>query len=221
VGQLKIAIEQVTPFRQNCTIIWDDATKHGVVVDPGGDVDRLLETITTLGLHIDQILLTHGHIDHAGGAARLREELSEAEGVPIPVWGPSEEDKFLLDGLQVTGEGYGITDARPVTPDRWLHEGDHVVVAGHNFEVLHCPGHTPGHIVLVDRKLGFGIFGDVLFRGSVGRTDFPYGSSEDLLRSIREKLMVLDDSLVFICGHGARSTIGQERQTNPFLGADQ
>lgn len=220
MGELRIAIEQVTPFRQNCAIIWDDTTKHGVVVDPGGDVDRLGEMIASLGLHIDQIFLTHGHIDHAGGAAGLAEALSKAAGVPVPVWGPGEEDRFLLDGLRVTGEGYGLHDARPVTPDRWLHEGDHVAIAGHEFEVLHCPGHTPGHIVFVNRTLGFGIFGDVLFRGSIGRTDFPYGSSEDLLRSIREKLMVLDDKFVFICGHGNRSTIGHERQSNPFLGAE-
>ncbi len=218
MGQLKIAIEPVTSFRQNCAIIWDDATKHGVVIDPGGDVDRLLEAVDRLGLHIDQILLTHGHIDHAGGAARLREELTARAGAPVPVWGPDERDRFLLDGLKTTGEGYGIVDARPVVPDRWLHEGDHVVIAGHTFDVLHCPGHTPGHIVFIDRRMGFGIFGDVLFRGSVGRTDFPYGSSSDLLASIRDKLMVLDDRTVFLCGHGARSTIGEERRNNPFVG---
>jgi hydroxyacylglutathione hydrolase len=218
VGQLKIAIEQVTTFRQNCAIIWDDATKHGVVIDPGGDVDRLIETITTLGIHVDQILLTHGHIDHAGGAARLRDELTAREGAPVPIWGPDERDRFLLDGLKTTGEGYGIMDACPFVPDRWLTDGDHVVIAGHAFEVLHCPGHTPGHVVFLDRKMGFGVFGDVMFHGSVGRTDFPYGSTEDLLTSIREKLMVLDDRTVFICGHGARSTIGEERRSNPFVG---
>ena len=218
MAQLKIAIEPVTSFRQNCAFIWDDDTKHGVVVDPGGDVDRLLEIVASHGLHIDQILLTHGHIDHAGGAARLREELTAREGNPVPIWGPDERDRFLLDGLKTTGEGYGIVDARPVVPDRWLAEGDQVVIAGHSFEVLHCPGHTPGHIVFLDRKMGFGIFGDVLFRGSVGRTDFPYGSTQDLLTSIREKLMVLDDKTVFLCGHGARSTIGEERRNNPFVG---
>jgi glyoxylase-like metal-dependent hydrolase (beta-lactamase superfamily II) len=218
VGQLKIAIEPVTPFRQNCAFIWDDETKHGVVIDPGGDVDRLLETTARLGLHIDRILLTHGHIDHAGGAARLRDELTALEGVPVPIWGPDERDRFLLDGLKTTGEGYGILDARPCLPDRWLAEGDRVDIAGHSFEVLHCPGHTPGHIVFLDRELGFGIFGDVLFRGSVGRTDFPYCNTQDLLTSIREKLMVLDDRTVFICGHGARSTIGEERRSNPFVG---
>ena len=218
MGQLKIAIEPVTPFRQNCAFIWDDETKHGVVIDPGGDVDRLLETIGQLGLHIDQILLTHGHIDHAGGAARLREELTAREGAPVPIWGPDEHDRFLLDGLRTTGEGCGILDARPVVPDRWLSEGDHVTIAGHDFEVLHCPGHTPGHVVFLDRRMGFGVFGDVLFRGSVGRTDFPYGDPEGLLGVIREKLMVLDDRTVFICGHGARSTIGEERRSNPFVG---
>jgi hydroxyacylglutathione hydrolase len=220
VGQLKIAIEQVTPFHQNCAFIWDDETLHGVVIDPGGDVDRLLETAATTGITIDRILLTHGHIDHAGGAARLRDELSAKQGAPVEIWGPDERDRFLLDGLQVTGEGYGITDARAVVPDRWLAEGDRVAIAGHDFEVLHCPGHTPGHIVFIARDLGFGIFGDVLFRGSVGRTDFPYGDTAALLRSIRDKLMVLDDRTVFICGHGARSTIGTERHTNPFLTED-
>jgi hydroxyacylglutathione hydrolase len=218
VDHLKIAIEPVTPFRQNCAIIWNDATKHGVVIDPGGDVDRLLETIDSLSLRIDQILLTHGHIDHAGGAARLRDELTARMGEPVPIWGPDVRDKFLIDGLETTGKGYGIMDARAFIPDRWLVEGDHVVIAGHTFEVLHCPGHTPGHVVFVDRKMGFGILGDVLFRGSVGRTDFPYCSSEDLLSSIRTKLLTLDDNVVFICGHGARSTIGEERRSNPFVG---
>lgn len=217
VGQLKIAIEQVTPFRQNCAFIWDDETRRGVVIDPGGDVDRLLETVASTGIVVERILLTHGHIDHAGGAARLRAVLSAKQGASVEIWGPDERDRFLLEGLQVTGEGYGITDARAFLPDRWLTEGDHVAVAGHDFEVLHCPGHTPGHIVFLSREMGFGIFGDVLFRGSVGRTDFPYGDTEALLRSIHDKLMVLDDRTVFLCGHGARSTIGMERQSNPFL----
>jgi hydroxyacylglutathione hydrolase len=218
VGQLKIAIEPVTSFQQNCAFIWDDDAKRGVVIDPGGDVDRLLETVDTVGLHIEQILLTHGHIDHAGGAARLRDELTARQGELVPVCGPDERDRFLLERLKATGETYGIVGARPVVPDRWLAEGDHVTIAGHSFEVLHCPGHTPGHIVFLDRKMGFGIFGDVLFRGSVGRTDFPYGDSEGLLTVIRDKLMVLDDRTVFICGHGARSTIGEERRSNPFVG---
>ena len=218
MSQLKIAIEPVTSFQQNCAFIWEDETKRGVVIDPGGDVDRLLETVDTLGLHIEQILLTHGHIDHAGGAASLRDELTSRQGELVPVWGPDERDRFLLERLKTTGEAYGIVGARPVIPDRWLAEGDEVTIAGHSFEVLHCPGHTPGHIVFLDRKMGFGIFGDVLFRGSVGRTDFPYGDSEGLLTVIRDKLMVLDDRTVFICGHGARSTIGEERRSNPFVG---
>ncbi|WP_350356071.1 MBL fold metallo-hydrolase [Acidisoma cladoniae] len=218
MDHLKLAIEQVTPFRQNCAIIWSEFAKHGAIVDPGGDVDRLLEIIDGLGIKIDHILLTHGHIDHAGGAARLRDELSARAVEPVPIWGPDIRDRFLLQGLAETGKGYGIMDARAFEPDRWLVEGDHIVIAGHTFEVLHCPGHTPGHIVFVDRTMGFGIFGDVLFRGSVGRTDFPYCSSSDLLTSIRDKLMTLDDSFVFLCGHGARSTIGEERRNNPFVG---
>jgi hydroxyacylglutathione hydrolase len=214
---LKLAIEIVTPFAQNCAILWDDTTKHGVIIDPGGEVDRLLATIDKLGIQIDRILLTHGHIDHAGGAARLRDELAARAGTPPPIEGPHEADKFLLDNLEITGKGYGLTDARPVVPDRWLDEGDEVEIAGARFAVYHCPGHSPGSVVFIAAELGFAIVGDVLFRGSVGRTDFPYGNTEALLESIRTKLMTLDDSVVFICGHGARSTIGAERRSNPYV----
>ncbi len=216
--QLKIAIEPVTPFRQNCAIFWDDETLRGVVIDPGGDVPRLLETIETIGMTVEHILITHGHIDHAGGAAELRDSLAARHDAAVPIWGPDERDRFLLDALPESGAKFGIAGARAFVPDRWLAEGDIVRIGAHDFEVLHCPGHTPGHIVFLDRHSGFGIFGDTLFHGSIGRTDFPYGSSEDLLRSIRQKLMVLDDRTVFLCGHGARSTIGEERRSNPFVG---
>ncbi len=209
---MKIAIIPVTAFQQNCALLWDDTTMKGVVVDPGGDVPQILGEIQRLGVTIERIVLTHGHIDHAAGAAELKEALG---GVPIE--GPDERDRFLLDGLAEQGRTLGFTDARDVTPDRWLREGDTVNLAGVTFEVLHCPGHTPGHVVFVNRAGKFALVGDVLFRGSVGRTDFPYGSTEDLLASIHGKLLPLGDDFRFLCGHGPGSSIGEERRSNPFL----
>jgi hydroxyacylglutathione hydrolase len=218
-GSLKAAIVPVTPFQQNCAILWDDGSKVGAVVDPGGEVDRILETVGRLGVRVEKILLTHGHIDHAGGAAALKEALAKASGdAPVPIEGPDERDRFLLDGLERQGPGFGMADARNVAPDRWLKEGDRVTVGGHAFEVLHTPGHTPGHVAFWNPKARFAIVGDVLFRGSVGRTDFPYGDHEALVRSIREKLFPLGDDVPFLCGHGPGSTIGLERRTNPFAG---
>lgn len=208
---LKAAIIPVTPLQQNCTLLWDDTTMQAAVVDPGGDVPRILEAVEQLKLQVGHILLTHGHIDHAGGAAELRDALG------VPVWGPDERDAFLLDGLAEAGRAYGITGARPVTPDRWLADGDVVGVGAVAFAVLHCPGHTPGHVAFVAAEAGFAVVGDVLFRGSVGRTDFPYGDSTALLRSIRDKLMPLPDRTAFLCGHGPGSTIGLERNANPFV----
>ena len=207
----KAVIVPVTPLQQNCTVLWDDATKQAAVVDPGGDVPRILETVASHGLQVQHILLTHGHIDHAGGAAELRDALG------VPLWGPDERDAFLLDGLEQAGLSYGIQGARNVRPDRWLAEGDTVAVGAVSFQVLHCPGHTPGHIVFLQAEAGFALVGDVLFRGSVGRTDFPYGDGGTLLRSIRDKLMPLDDRTAFLCGHGPGSTIGLERNSNPFV----
>jgi hydroxyacylglutathione hydrolase len=218
-GSLKAAIVPVTPFQQNCAILWDDAGKVGAVVDPGGEVDRILETVGKLGVRVEKILLTHGHIDHAGGAAALKEALATGGGgALVPIEGPDERDRFLLDGLERQGQTFGIADARNVAPDRWLKEGDQVTVGGHAFEVLYTPGHTPGHVSFWNPKARFAIVGDVLFRGSVGRTDFPYGDHEELLRSIREKLFPLGDEVPFLCGHGPGSTIGLERRTNPFAG---
>lgn len=214
---LKAAIVPVTPFQQNCAILWDDSTKRATVIDPGGDVERILEAIGKLGVQVEKIVLTHGHIDHAGGAAALREALSTAEAT-LPIEGPDERDRFLLEGLAEQGRAYGITDSRNVLPDRWLVEGDKVTMAGREFEVFHCPGHTPGHVILFNAESRFAIVGDVLFRGSVGRTDFPYGDGSALLRSIREKLLPLGDDVAFMCGHGPGSTIGLERRTNPYVG---
>lgn len=213
---LKAAIVPVTPFQQNCSIVWDEATKLGAVIDPGGDVERILEAVDKLAVTPEKIVLTHGHIDHAGGAAALREALSERAG-SVPIEGPDERDRFLLQGLQEQGRAFGMMDARNVEPDRWLTEGEQVMIGGHGFDVLHCPGHTPGHIVLVNREARFAIVGDVLFRGSIGRTDFAYGNHAALLRSIREKLLPLGDDMAFLCGHGPSSTIGTERRSNPFV----
>jgi hydroxyacylglutathione hydrolase len=211
MSELQAAIIPVTPFQQNCTLLWDKDSKQAWVVDPGGDVPRILEAIDKLGLTVERILLTHGHIDHAGGAAALREALA------VPLDGPDERDAFLLDGLTKQGRAYGIDDARNVRPDRWLKEGEAVELGEHRFDVLHCPGHTPGHLVFVNRKSRFALVGDVLFRGSVGRTDFPYGDPAALLASIRDKLLPLGDDVSFICGHGPGSTIAVERRANPFV----
>lgn len=209
---LKAAIVPVTPFQQNCTLLWDETSKQGAVVDPGGDLDRIEAGIKQTGMTVEKILLTHGHIDHAAGAAELKAKLG---GVPIE--GPHEADKFLLDGLVAQGLAIGMVGARNVTPDRWLVEGDKVNVAGATFAVLHCPGHSPGSVVLVNAAQRFALVGDVLFRGSIGRTDFPYGDHDALINAIKTKLLPLGDDLVFICGHGPMSSIGDERQTNPFI----
>jgi glyoxylase-like metal-dependent hydrolase (beta-lactamase superfamily II) len=209
---LRGAIVPVTAFQQNCTLLWDDETKRGVVVDPGGDVPRIQDAIAKTGITVEKILLTHGHIDHAGGAAALRDALGG-----IPIEGPELRDKFLLDGLAEQGRGFGMTDARAVTPDRWLVEGDTVNVGPLVFQVLHCPGHTPGHVVFTNDAARFAHVGDVLFQGSIGRTDFPYGDHAALLRAIADKLLPLGDDVRFICGHGPGSTIGAERASNPFL----
>jgi len=211
---LKAAIVPVTPFQQNCTLLWNPETMGGAIVDPGGDLDRIEGAIAEIGMKPEKILLTHGHIDHAGGAAELRERLGG-----IPIEGPHEDERPLLDNLDKQGEAYGV-EARTVTPDRWLAEGDTVEVAGHTFEVLHCPGHSPGSVVLVNRAQRFAMMGDVLFQGSIGRTDLPMGNHEALMHSIRSKVMALPDEFAFICGHGPTSTIGQERRTNPFIVGD-
>lgn len=161
-------------------------------------------------MKVEKILLTHGHIDHAAGAADLKERLG------VPIEGPHEADRPLLDALEAQGQAYGLP-ARAVTPDRWLEEGDTVTVGGHSLDVLHCPGHSPGSVVLVNREQRFAIVGDVIFQGSIGRTDFPYGDHEALINAIRTKLLPLGDEFAFICGHGPTSTIGQERLTNPFI----
>lgn len=207
---MKLAVIPVTLFSQNCTLLWDEATMRATVVDPGGDVEEIAAEIRQLGLTVEKIVLTHGHIDHAGGAAELRDRYG------VPVEGTDRRDAFLLDKLEEQGAAYGMA-ARNLVPDRWLAEGETVEIAGVPFSILHCPGHTPGSLVYVNAPGHFALVGDVLFHGSVGRTDFAYGSSDDLMAAIRTKLLPLGDELSFICGHGPGSTIGAERRSNPFL----
>lgn len=207
---LKVALVPVTPFQQNCSLIWDEATKTGAVVDPGGDLEAIQSAIKEVGLTVEKIILTHGHIDHAGGAAELRDALG------VKIAGPHVADKFLLDNLEKQGSEYGIP-AKNVTPDSWFEEGETATIAGQDFAVLHCPGHSPGSVVFVNHAQKFIIMGDVLFQGSIGRTDFPYGDHDALITAIKTKLLPLGDEFVFIPGHGPASTIGNERQSNPFL----
>lgn len=214
MGQLQIAIVPVTAFQQNCTLMWDGDTKTGVVVDPGGDVDRIQAAIAESGFTVEGIWLTHGHIDHAAGAM----DLSEALGVDII--GPHEADVPLLTRLEDQAKMFGMDGAvRNCTPTRYLNDGEEVSFANgqHVFEVSHCPGHAPGHVVFYNRAVGFAHVGDVLFSGSVGRTDLPGGDHDTLINSIKTVLMTWDDGVQFICGHGPASTIGAERASNPFL----
>ncbi|MBX3576574.1 MAG: MBL fold metallo-hydrolase [Rhizobiaceae bacterium] len=212
MGQLNAGIVPVTPFQQNCTILFDAETRAGVVVDPGGDIDRILEAVRQNGISVGAIWITHGHIDHAAGAMDLKDALG------VEIVGPHLADKPLLDNLESQAVRFGIAGGvRNCAPDRYLSEGDTVSFGEHVFEVLHCPGHAPGHVVYFDRAARFAHVGDVLFAGSIGRTDLPGGDHEALIRSIKEKLLPLGDDIGFICGHGPGSRFGDERRTNPFL----
>jgi hydroxyacylglutathione hydrolase len=210
MSQVKVAIVPVTPFQQNCTILICETTGKGAVVDPGGDIPLIRRAIEQTGAQVEKIFLTHGHADHAGGAAELREILG------APIEGPHIGDKFLLDGLQNASAMFGFP-CRNVTPDRWLDEGDQVTFGEARLDVRHCPGHTPGHVVFINEPMRFCLVGDVLFQGSIGRTDLPGGDYPALMRSIENKLLPLDDTMTFISGHGPLSTIGAEKLRNPFL----
>lgn len=210
-GQLQGIIVPVTSFQQNCTILFDGDSKRGVVIDPGGDVERLQEAIADQGLTIEAIWLTHGHIDHAGGAMDLKEALG------VDIVGPHKDDAPLLSALEKQSAMFGVDTVRNVVPDQWLEEGETVSFGPHSFEVFHCPGHAPGHVIFFNKAANFAHVGDVLFAGSIGRTDLPGGNHEALINSIKTKVLPLGDDVGFICGHGPGGKIGDERRNNPFL----
>lgn len=208
---MKYAILPVTPFEQNCSFLICEDSNRLAIVDPGGDIERIEAAITQLGATPEKILVTHAHIDHAGVVAELSEKLS------LPIEGPHKEDKFWIDMLPQQSQMFGFPPSRTFEPDRWLEDGDEVSVGKVKFAVLHCPGHTPGHVVFYQPEANLAVVGDVLFAGSIGRTDFPRGNHEQLVDAIRNKLFPLGDDVAFIPGHGPMSTMGQERETNPFV----
>lgn len=209
---LRYHIVPVTPFAQNCSVVWCDATREAAIIDPGGDLDQVLAEVERLGLDVRQIWLTHAHIDHAGGAGELAQRLS------LPIVGPHPGDQFWIDALPQQSQMFGFPPARPFAPTRWLHDGDMVALGQCTLQVRHCPGHTPGHVVFYSPEALRAFVGDVLFAGSVGRTDFPGGNHQQLMASITQRLWPMGDDTVFIPGHGPQSTFGHERRTNPFVG---
>jgi hydroxyacylglutathione hydrolase len=209
---IKYQLVPVTAFEQNCTLLWCSETMKAAIVDPGGDVDRILAAIEKNQVIPERILVTHGHIDHAGGVADLAERLS------LPVDGPQREDAFWIEGMPAQSKMYGFPGVRAFTPDRWLEDGDTVRFGAIDLQVFHCPGHTPGHVVYFNEAGRLLLVGDVLFKGSIGRTDFPKGDFDTLIASIRNKLWPLGDDVSFISGHGPMSTLGFERRSNPFCG---
>jgi hydroxyacylglutathione hydrolase len=208
---MRALIIPVTPFQQNCSLIWDEDSRRGAVVDPGGEIERVLGEADQRGVTLEKILLTHAHVDHCAATA----ELAGARGLPVE--GPQREDQFWIEALPQAAAQFGFPPASSFEPDRWLEQGDRVTVGGQTLEVLHCPGHTPGHVVFFHPAERCAWVGDVLFAGSIGRTDFPRGNHAALIRSIRERLFPLGDDVRFVPGHGPMSTFGAERRTNPFV----
>lgn len=208
---MKVYVVPVTPFQQNCSIIVCEQTRRCAVVDPGGDLDQIETAIAQSGATLEKILLTHGHLDHCGGTAELRRRGG------VPVEGPQREESFWLDQLPTQGAKFGFGALEAFAPDRWLEGGDTVRVGAIEFDVRHCPGHTPGHIVFVQREQRVAFVGDVLFRGSIGRTDFPRGDHATLIRSITTQLWPFGDDITFVPGHGPTSTFGEERRSNPYV----
>ena len=202
----------VTPFAQNCSLVWCDQTTLAAVIDPGGDLDHILAEVRRLGLSLTAIWLTHAHIDHAGGAGELAERFS------LPIIGPHEGDQFWIAGLPQQSAMFGFPPARTFTPTRWLRDGDAVTIGHEQLHVRHCPGHTPGHVVFHAPQIQRCFVGDVLFAGSIGRTDFPGGNHQQLIDSITQRLWPMGDQTVFIPGHGPESTFGRERRSNPYVG---
>jgi hydroxyacylglutathione hydrolase len=208
---MRFAIIPVTPFQQNCTLLWCEETKEAAAIDAGGDVERILREAEKQGVKLTKLLNTHGHLDHVGGVATLADRLG------LPIEGPHQEDDFWIEGMPEQCRMFGFPPTRSFTPDRWLKEGDTVNVGKVELEVRHCPGHTPGHVVFIHRPTKTVFVGDVLFQGSIGRTDFPKGDHGQLIASIRDKLLSLGDDYSFVPGHGPMSTMGEERRYNPFL----
>ena len=208
---MQIAVVPVTPFQQNCSVLWCERTRQAAIVDPGGDLDRVLPVLEREGLTLERILLTHGHLDHAAATA----ELARRTGVPIE--GPHEGDRFWIEQLPQQAQMFGFGVGERFEPTRWLVDGDEVHVGELVLAVRHCPGHTPGHVVFFHAPSQVAIVGDVLFAGSIGRTDFPGGNHAQLIASIRERLFPLGDEVTFLPGHGPTSTFGAERRTNPFV----
>lgn len=211
IPPMKAAMIPVTAFQQNCSLLWCTETNRGALVDPGGDLDAIKDHVRRAGVTLDKILLTHGHADHCGQAGMLAKELG------LPIEGPQEADRFWISRLEDDGPRFGM-HCEIFEPDRWLEDGDTVTVGELELEVIHCPGHTPGHVVFFHRPSKFAFVGDVLFEGSIGRTDFPMGNHQDLLDAITQKLWPLGEDVTFIPGHGRPSTFGRERQHNPFVG---
>jgi len=208
---MRYLIVPVTPFEQNCTVFWCEDSRQAAVIDPGGDIERIVRALDDEGLTLAKVLVTHGHIDHAGGVAALAEKFG------VPIEGPNEEDRFWIEGMPQQSRMFGFPGVRSFEPDRWLKDGDTVRFGTVELDVLQCPGHTPGHVVFFHGPSKLAQVGDVLFQGSIGRTDFPKGDYDTLIRSIRDKLFPLGDDVRFIPGHGPMSTLGEERRYNPFL----
>ena len=209
--KLEIRLIPVTPLQQNCSLIWDKETKEGVLIDPGGETDRLMDAAKQFGVTIKKVWLTHGHLDHAGAAAAIREKTG------APIEGPHKDDQWLLDDIEAQGARFGMTDGKNVVPDRYLDDGDTLTLGDEVFHVLHTPGHTPGHVIIYHEAGRIAFVGDVLFQGSIGRTDFPKGNHQQLVDSITQKLWPLGNDMRFVPGHGPMSTFGQERKTNGFV----
>jgi glyoxylase-like metal-dependent hydrolase (beta-lactamase superfamily II) len=209
---MDVKIYPVTAFEQNCSLIVCPVTRKAALVDPGGDIDALEALVSESGVSLEKLLITHGHVDHCGQAGILAKRLG------VPIEGPHQDDDFWISQLDSRGATFGMTGTQPFVPDRWLNDGDVVTVGEQRLDVVHCPGHTPGHVVFIHAQDRLAFVGDVLFAGSIGRTDFPRGNHADLIRSIREKLFPLGDDIHFVPGHGPMSTFGEERQTNPYVG---